>query len=258
MICGVGCEIERIEAMIRHAIWSSGMTGLVVGVSGGVDSGVAAALCARAVEPRRVLGLILPSTVTSDADVGDARLLCESIGIPGRVVSIGPMVEAFMTMPGFEEDPLLIGNIMARVRMTVLYYHANSMRRLVCGTSNRSEYMVGYCTKWGDAAADIQPLLHLYKTEVRELAEELGIPEPIRKKPPSAGLWPGQRDEAELGMDYEELDATLMALEEKGWRAETPAEEKVAGMVRASMHKRMPPPHLSTTSRKGPGSSPEH
>ena len=257
MICGVGCEIERIEAMIRHAIWSSGMTGLVVGVSGGVDSAVAAALCARAVEPRRVLGLILPSKNTPAADIDDATALCKSLEVPYRVVSIAPMVDAFSAIPDFEEDPLLIGNIMARVRMTVLYYHANKMRLLVCGTSNRSEYMVGYSTKWGDAAADIQPLLHLYKTEVRELAEELGIPEPIRKKPPSAGLWPGQRDEAELGMDYEELDATLIALEEKGWRGETLAEEKVAGMVRASMHKRMPPPHLPTTSAKGPDSSPE-
>jgi NAD+ synthase len=257
MICGVGCEIERIEAMIRHAIWSSGTDGLVVGVSGGIDSAVAAALCSRAVDPERVLGLVLPSEITPATEIEDAELLCRTFSIPCRVVSIAPMVDAFRTIRDFEEDPLLLGNIMARVRMTVLYYHANRMRRLVCGTSNRSEFMVGYSTKWGDAAADIQPLLHLYKTEVCELAEELGVPGEIRKKPPSAGLWPGQRDEAELGMNYEELDATLIALEEKGWRPETPAEERVAEMVKASMHKRMPPPHLSTTSGKGPERTPE-
>jgi NAD+ synthase len=128
--------------------------------------------------------------------------------------------------------------------MAVLYYHANRDQRIVCGTSNRSEYMLGYCTKFGDNAADLQPLLHLYKNEIYEYAQELGIPESIIKKTPSAGLWEGQRDEEEIGLSYTEIDHALQALELQGWKAATITEEKVLGLVKKSEHKRRQAPNL--------------
>jgi NAD+ synthase len=135
---------------------------------------------------------------------------------------------------------------MARIRMAVLYYHANREHRLVCGTSNRSEYLLGYCTKFGDNAADIQPILHLYKTEVYEIAHEIGIPEPIIKKIPSAGLWKGQSDEGEIGLSYDEIDASLRGLEAGGWRAANPTEERVLALVQKNAHKRLSVPSLLT------------
>jgi NAD+ synthase len=248
----LGCEIERIEQMIRHTIWMSGARGIVIGISGGIDSAVAAVLCSGAVGGEKVLGLTLPSQTTVAQDIEDAETLCEAFGIRHRIVSIEPMLTAFSSMSDFEDTPYLLGNVMARVRMTALYYHANRTQSLVCGTSNRSEYMLGYCTKFGDNAADLQPILHLYKTEIFELAAELGIPESIRTKPPSAGLWIGQSDEQELGLNYREIDAALRNLERTGWMPETENEELVIARVKSGMHKRMPAPHLLTTSREDP------
>lgn len=133
---------------------------------------------------------------------------------------------------------------MARIRMTTLYYQANRLHYLVCGTSNRSEYMLGYCTKYGDNAADIQPILHCYKTRVYDLAEEVGVPAPIIEKAPSAGLWPGQSDEADIGFTYPEIDRALASLEANNWTASNAQEELILGKVQASMHKRMGPPNL--------------
>ena len=171
------------------------------------------------------------------------------MGMIHRVVSIEPMLDGFKTMPDFKESRYLLGNLMARTRMAVLYYHANRDQKIVCGTSNRSEYMLGYCTKFGDNAADLQPLLHLYKTEVYEYAHELGIPESIIRKAPSAGLWEGQRDEEEIGLSYTEIDHSLRSLEMQGWQAATPTEEKVLGLVRKSEHKRIPAPNLLTAQK---------
>jgi NAD+ synthase len=139
---------------------------------------------------------------------------------------------------------------MARIRMAVVYYQANLDHRLVCGTSNRSEYMLGYCTKFGDNAADIQPIIHLYKDEVYEAARELEIPDPILKKAPSAGLWEGQSDEREIGLSYAEIDASLRALELHQWKATTPIEEQVLSLVKKSEHKRLSPPTLLASLQK--------
>jgi NAD+ synthase len=247
MKCDIGCQIERIEQMIRQSVWTGGSRGIVIGVSGGVDSAVAAALCAGAVGPERVRAFTLPSAVTADTDIRDAEALCRELGIPRQTISIAPVLESFRQMPGFEPSPYLEGNLMARIRMTILYYQANRAGCLVCGTSNKSEYLVGYCTKYGDNAADIQPILHLYKTEVYELARELRIPEAIIGKAPSAGLWPGQTDEKELGLSYAEIDAALIALEENRWKPRDPREETVLARVKASVHKRQAAPSLLVT-----------
>jgi NAD+ synthase len=230
--------------MIRYAYWNAGGRGIVIGLSGGIDSAVAAVFCCRAVGPSNVLGLSLPSSVSSPDDLRDAQDLCALLGMTHQIVSIDPMLEGFRTIPGFTETPYLLGNLMARIRMATLYYHANRDNRIVCGTSNRSEFMLGYCTKHGDNAADIQPLLHLYKTDIYTIARELGVPDPIIDKAPSAGLWAGQSDEKEIGLTYAEIDASLRALERQQWLARSPVEEKVLALVKKSEHKRLSAPNL--------------
>ncbi|NLD57566.1 MAG: NAD+ synthase [Methanomicrobiales archaeon] len=240
----LGCRMGRVEQMIRYAYWNAGSKGIVIGLSGGIDSAVAAAFCCRAVGPSNVLAITLPTTVSSPADIADAAELCRTFGMEHRIISIDPILEACRSLPGFAETPYLVGNLMARTRMTVLYYYANRDHRLVCGTSNRSEYMIGYCTKYGDSAADLQPILHLYKTEIFTIARELGIPEPILNKIPSAGLWEGQSDEEEIGLDYPAIDTALRALEAQEWQARTPVEETVLALVKKSGHKRVASPSL--------------
>ena len=244
MTADLGCRLGQIEQMIRYAYWNSGCTGIVLGVSGGIDSAVAAAFCCRAIGPEKVLGLSLPSPISNPEDCKDAATLCAQLGMVHRVVSIEPMLEGFKTIPDYSPSRYLTGNLMARIRMAVIYYHANIDHRLVCGTSNRSEYMLGYCTKFGDNAADIQPILHLYKDEVYEAARELKIPDTIVKKAPSAGLWEGQSDESEIGLSYAGIDASLRALELHQWKATTPTEEKVLALVKKSEHKRLSAPNL--------------
>jgi NAD+ synthase len=236
-----GCALGRIEQMIRYTVWNSGAKGVVIGVSGGVDSAVAAAMCCRALSGENVLGLTLPSAVTSDADIHDAVELCRILGMRHEIVTIEPVLDAYRSLPGYIETPALLGNLMARTRMALLYYYANRDKSLVCGTSNRTEYMLGYTTKFGDNAADFQPILHLYKNGVYDAARDIGVPENIIRKAPSAGLWYGQKDEDEIGLTYTEIDEALVALEANDWKSETTIQEKVLTMVRKSGHKRMTP-----------------
>lgn len=239
-----GCALGRIEQLIRYSFWSSKCEGIVIGVSGGVDSAVAAAMCCRAVGGERVLCLCLPSEVTRSEDVEDAIDLCKWLGMECQVIPITPMLDAYRTLPGYQENPYLLGNLMARTRMALLFYFANRDRRLVCGTSNRTEYLLGYSTKYGDSAADIQPILHLYKTEILEVASGMEIPPRILSKTPSANLWPGQTDEGEIGLTYPEIDLALMNLQRNGWKSSSEVETRVLEMVRKSEHKRLPPPNL--------------
>ena len=163
MTVDCGCGLGRIEQMIRFTVWNSGAAGVVIGVSGGVDSAVAAAMCCKALSGENVLGLTLPSAITSDADIRDAADLCLELGMRHEIISIEPFLDTYRKLPGFTGTSYILGNLMARTRMAILYYYANRDNRLVCGTSNRTEYMLGYTTKFGDNAADFQPILHLYK-----------------------------------------------------------------------------------------------
>ena len=230
--------------MIRHTVWFSGLEELVVGLSGGIDSAVAAALCCRAVGPEQVLGVSLPTLVTPPSDMVDAADLAAALGIHHIIQPIDPILAAYGCLEGYRATPYLNGNLMARIRMTVLYYHANRDHRLVCGTSNRTEYLLGYCTKFGDNAADLQPLLHLYKGDVYTLAADFPIPPAIISKPPSAGLWHGQSDEQELGLSYPIIDAALRSLQAHQWVASGLVEEQVLAKVKNSTHKRVAGPNL--------------
>lgn len=236
----IGCRLGRVENMIRQAIWSSGCRGIVIGVSGGVDSALAAAFCCRAIPPDQVLGLIMPSRITTEEDMRDAQAFCEQLRMEFRVISIDPVLKAFRNVLDTPEDPYLLGNMMARIRMTILYYYANRDNLLVCGTSNLTEYLLGYSTKWGDNAADIQPLLHLQKDEVFHLARETGVPERILLKKPSAGLFEGQTDEKDLGCTYEQIDAAIRSFDTVPEESRSDVERMIYERIRTNRHKRQP------------------
>ncbi|ASJ08293.1 NAD(+) synthetase [Thermococcus siculi] len=240
--------VERITSFIRESVEKAGATGVVVGVSGGIDSATVAYLATRALGRERVLGLIMP--YYENRDLEDAKLVCESLGIEYKVIGIKPVVDSIVDALGFAPDRKSLGNVMARTRMVLLYAHANAMNRLVLGTSNRSEVLTGYFTKWGDGASDYAPLINLYKTEVWEIARLIGVPERIIKKKPSAGLWEGQTDEDELGISYRLLDEILwrmvdlkMPRDKIAGELGIPVErvEYVERLIKSSEHKRRLP-----------------
>lgn len=204
--------VAVIERFVKDYLRTSGAGGILVGMSGGLDSSAVAALCARSAGSERTAGIHLPDKETPEADGKDSEDLAESLGISCNTIHIGDFVESFKTLEG-TEDRVRMGNIKARCRMIVLYHAAHSMNYIVAGSSNKSELLTGYFTKYGDGASDILPIGDLYKTQVRELARELGIPDHIAGKKPTAGLWPGQTDEEELGIAYEELDRILLGIE---------------------------------------------
>ena len=240
----IGCEIVKIKDHMRSAVWNARAAGFVVGISGGIDSAVACALAAKAVGPERVLGVSMPVSSNSPQDAADAKALCDALGVRLITVPLGDVQEAFLAKEHITGTPLLAGNIASRLRMITLYNIAAANGYLVCGTSNKTEYLIGYSTKWGDGAADVQPLLHLYKKDVYALAEELGIPQESIDKAPSAGFFEGQTDEAEIGLSYAELDSALWNLELNEFVPQNAVEEKVLALVLKSEHKRKPPVFL--------------
>lgn len=210
-------EIEtKIVRFIRDYVEKSGTKGVVLGLSGGVDSSTVAALSSKAVGGVNVLGLLLPEEETrSKTDIQHAKTVAETFGLRSQICDITKTLEAFYrSIPVFDSaDCVCKGNIKARTRMIHIYYYANKLNLLVCGSSDKSETMMGYFTKWGDVAADISPLMDLYKTQVLRLAKQIDVPEAIIRKPPSPALWPGQTAEKELGVKYEVLDLVLYGLE---------------------------------------------
>jgi NAD+ synthase len=243
--------VTRLERFLTTHLEETGARCLVVGMSGGLDSSVTAALCARAVGRQRVLGISLPEKETrNDKALEDARSVASKYLIRLKIVDITPIVGASRnTLDAKEARGVPWGNVKARIRAMVLYYFANTEHGLVVGTGDKSEIMLGYFTKFGDGACDILPLADLYKTSVRNLAKHLGIPKKIRVKASSPELWPGQTAEKELGLSYEKLDRILWGLE----RWMTPEEivretglklalvRKVRERWLKSEHKRRPP-----------------
>ncbi len=210
-------DIEtRVKRFIKSYIDSSGAEGIILGMSGGIDSNTIAALSALAIGGDKVLGLMLPEKETyNPKDIDDAKVVAEKFGIQTQICEITPALEGFYkSIPIFDPvERLCKGNIKARTRMIYIYYHANKLNRIVCGSSDKSETMMGYFTKWGDVAADIAPIMDLYKTQVRKLAEYIGIPTELAMKPSTPALWPNQSAEGELGIRYEVLDLILFGIE---------------------------------------------
>lgn len=206
-------DAEELRSFIRDYVASSGCKGVVIGLSGGIDSAVVAKLAADALGPEKVHTVFMPSAVTSESDYECTRRMAEMWGIGYEVVRIQKVVDELASAVGGDITMLERGNLSARCRMIILYNRAKSMDCIVLGTSNQSELMMGYFTKHGDGASDAVPLINLYKTSVRQLARIIGVPQDIIDKPPSAGLWEGQTDEDEMGISYVDLDQVLFGME---------------------------------------------
>ncbi len=207
--------IKALSFFIHRSVERGGFTGVVLGLSGGVDSALAAALAVEALGPSRVTGLILPYRTSSPASVADAHTVAKRLGIPTHTLEISEAVDGaarhLMVSPDIASRAR-IGNIMARMRMIALFDFSYHARALVLGTSNKSEIALGYATLFGDSAAAINPLGDLYKTDVYTLARYLALPRTVLTKAPSADLWEGQTDEGEIGFRYADLDPVLYAL----------------------------------------------
>ncbi|HUV80732.1 MAG TPA: NAD(+) synthase [Candidatus Bathyarchaeia archaeon] len=242
---------SRISEWIRERVNEAGAQGVVLGMSGGLDSSVTAVLCKKAF-PDTTLGLIMPCGSRKE-DVEHARIVAKKFGIETKEIDLSHIFTVLLKLLEVEEREndgdakgvvdinidIAVANLKPRLRMICLYYFANKRNYLVVGTGNKSELSIGYFTKYGDGAADILPLGDVLKTEERRLAEELVIPGVIIEKVPSAGLWEGQTDEAEIGMGYDVLDKIILALERGNFGGCDPElVERVKRMMAASQHKR--------------------
>lgn len=241
--------VERIlVGFLRDETHQAGFTKGVLGLSGGVDSAVCAALAARALGSENVLGILMPYRTSNPQSRADAELVAQSVGIRTELVDITPAVEPHLLRAG-STDRVRAGNIMARERMIILYDASQRDKALVLGTSNKTELLLGYGTLFGDMACAINPLGDLYKTQVWQLARSLGIPDQVIAKRPSADLWDGQTDEGEFGFSYDDADRLLyMMIDERRTDDECAAAgfsgefiRRIRGMVSRSQFKRRPP-----------------
>jgi len=217
LVLNAPLAIAVLTSFIRDAVETSGTSGVVVGLSGGVDSSLSAALAAQALGPERVHGFLLPYRTSNPASEQDARTVAEHLGVPHRVIDISPMIDAYFEMEQ-DADPVRRGNKMARERMTILFDQAKKRNALVLGTSNKTEILLGYSTVFGDNASSLNPLGDLYKAQVWQLARHVGLPPQVIEKAPSADLWPGQTDEGDLEVDYGTADEVLYLLFDEGLR----------------------------------------
>jgi NAD+ synthase len=237
-----------IKEFIKTYVESSGCTSVVLGLSGGVDSAVSAILCKDALGVNHVQCIFLPDESTPALDRKHISLLKKTSHVRYKEIEISPFVKSFHSTLQ-QQKKITLANIKPRVRMILLYKYANETGSLVCGTSNKSEILVGYFTKYGDGGVDFQPLGDLYKTQVYQLAKHLKVPAPIIRKPPTAGLWTGQTDEKELRMSYQTLDQILFGLElkldiseiQKITHASKGQVERIRKMRITSQHKRRTP-----------------
>jgi NAD+ synthase len=198
-----GAKKQIMEFIAVHAPEK----GVVIGLSGGIDSTLVLALCVEALGKDRVLGIFMPESAEDIS--ASIKQYAEQLGIQQETIPIKPIFEAYLSSGGISADKTVAGNLKARIRKNLLYSRSNAKGLVVMGTGNRSELLTGYFTKYGDGGVDFLPIGDLYKTHVRQLAKHMGVPEPIITQPPSAGLWEGQTDEKEMGITYEKLDRIL-------------------------------------------------
>jgi len=263
-----GTTADLIVAFIRSQMAQTGFARLVVALSGGVDSATVAFLATRAVGADNLLAVRLPYRTSSADSETDALKVVQALGCRTGIVDITPMVDPLLALMGDTQEgdapgaaaQVRRGNVMARQRMIVLYDKSVEFDGIVAGTSNKTESLLGYGTQYGDMAAALMPIGDLYKTQLRAVAEHLGVPPEIVAKPPSADLWPGQTDEGELGRTYEDLDRTLFALVDRRWTMdrcvaaglEPDLVEWVAARVARMEYKRQMPP-VAKISLRTPG-----
>ena len=235
-----------IVDFIRDYIANAGMKKAVLGLSGGIDSSLVATLACQAIGPENILGIMLPVDAEKDTqNISDAKLVAEQLGMKHEVFELKEAVAAYDSL---NLDKVAKGNLAARLRMVTWYARANQENRLVLGTGNKTELMIGYFTKYGDGGTDVLPIAELYKANVWDLSRHVGVPEPLITKAPSAGLWEGQTDEKEIGVSYPELDSIIFLHLEKGmnaeeitsWGIEKSKVDKVLKMMKYSQHKRNP------------------
>lgn len=240
-----------VGGFIREQLRQTGFERLVLGLSGGIDSALVAYLAAEVIGAERLLCVLMPYRTSSEASRTDAQEVVRRLGCASELFDISDMVDAYFSGPGRQDaSPLRRGNLMARLRMAVLYDRSVTWDGLVVGTGNKSETLIGYTTLHGDSACAFAPIGDLYKSQVRQLSRVLGVPAAIVQKRPTADLWPGQTDEQELGMSYARLDRLLYWMVDRrrdpseltamGFRAE--AVERVRRMVASSEFKRQMPP----------------
>ncbi len=237
---------KQIERFISDYVLRASAKGIVIGLSGGLDSSAVLKLSANALGSQYVFGLIMPISVTPQEDIRHAIELAEALRVEYKIIDLDPIIEEYRKV--LPDDKRAKGNLAARVRMSILYYHAFLRGYLVAGTGDKSEYYIGYFTKHGDGGADIMPIAHLYKTQVRALARYLGVSDAIVQKKSSPRLWANHLAEEEIGMNYEVVDSILHLMVD---RKEKPAEiakrlqipreqvDKIKDMVDKSAHKRM-------------------
>ncbi len=242
--------ITSLKRFLTGNLNMSGLSGYVVGLSGGIDSALSGSLAVAAVGPEKVFGVLMPYKTSSDSSIADAKELVEHLGIDHKLVDISPMIDAYF---GSIDDSLRMraGNKMARERMSVLFDTAYEMGRLVLGTGNRTETCLGYTTLFGDSACSVNPIGELYKSQVRQMSKELGVPKAIITKPPSADLWKDQTDEGEIGVTYETIDRILHRVIDEGERSIKKLEveglsqmdiSRVVSLVNRNAFKRALPP----------------
>jgi NAD+ synthase len=245
-------NVELVEQLLvrflRIEARKFGFQRTILGLSGGIDSAVSAALAARAYGPEQVLGVMMPYRTSSPASEGDARTVATALGIRLDKTDISAMADGYLSgLP--DADRLRRGNVMARCRMLVLYDRSVPERALVIGTSNKTELLLGYSTQFGDAACALNPLGDLYKHQVWQLARHLGLPSEVIDKPPTADLFEGQTDEGELGFSYAEADGILHALVDERRSVEEVVQlgwsrtlvERIVTRMAANQYKRQPP-----------------
>jgi len=230
--------IDAVEKWMSRIISASGAGGAVVGLSGGIDSAVAAALLKGALGAERVLTVYMPCR-SIPLDGEHARLTADALGVKMLTVDLSETYDVYRRTIAqvMEPSALAAANIKPRLRMITVYSIAQTLGYLVCGTGNKDELTVGYFTKYGDGGSDFMPLADLTKAEVRAIAREVGVPSPVIEKPPSAGLWEGQTDEQEMGLSYDVLDAYV-----SGLPVDEESRREIERRRRISEHKRKMPP----------------
>ena len=239
-----------ISEFIRAQLRQAGFGKALLGLSGGIDSALVAYLVAEAIGPEHLLAVLMPYRTSSPESRADAEEVVRRLGCASELVDISPMVDAYFDAGREAATPLRRGNLMARTRMMVLYDHSVTWNGLVVGTGNKTETLIGYSTLWGDSASAFNPIGDLYKSQIRQLSAAMGVPEAIIRKAPSADLWPGQTDEAEVGFSYAEVDRILFRLVDRRLSLdEVVADgfdralvERVDRMVAGSEFKRQVPP----------------